>query len=483
MKGNSHPMPPREFESLDADLFDYAKLRDYVGFVKRSAVRHKRVVVVVFLVTVAVAAAALRVLPKKYHSEIKLQAQRNQTISALAGLDRAVDIEAPTRNAADLVLRTDNLVSLVRKTKLVDTWEAHRAPLQKLKDKLMGLVRKPLSPEAMQDMLVATLEQQISVTIGEDSVVIGVDWWDPGTAYRLVMAAYENFLEARQFRETAAISEALGLLESRAQEQREQLEAGVQRVLELHVPVKTKAGAVAVAPKRVEVAQRVNPELQRVRDSLRAKEQAIADVQEARLRHISELEAKLSEMKQVYSEFHPAVIDLVETIQREEQSESPQLASLRDELRQLQTQYERLGGTTLDGALDAAKPKALPSEALRLIQTEQIESPEIESAKSELRYQMAHYAALIERIDQVRMERETQQAAFRYRYSILRPAMMPNAPSKPTAGSILLGAAIAGILLGISAAVITDLRSRVIYERWQVDRLLELEVLAEIKLL
>lgn len=473
----------REYDPVDADLFDYAKLRDYFSFVMVSVWRHWRLGCAVAAVTVAIAGGVLKVLPKKYQCEMKIQAQRNQTISALTQ-DRALEIEAPTRNAVDLVMRTDNLISLVQKTKLAESWEAHRAPLQKLKDKLTSKLRKPMTAEQMQDMLVATLETEITVTPGEDSLTFDVGWWDAGTAYRLVTAIYENFLEARQFRETAAISEAIGLLEGRAQSEHDKVEAAVERVIGLRGPIKDKKGdqLVRVAP-RAQRPLMVNPDLQRVRDSLRAKQQAITDLQESRQRHISELEAKLSEIKQVYSEFHPAVLDLVETIQRESQNESPQLHGLREEHRQLQEQYEKLGGPLADAGLDANRSKELPRDALRLTQTDEIESPEVESAKQELRYQMAHYSTTLDRIDQVTMERETQRAAFSYRYSVLRPAMMPNAPSKPKSGSVMIGAALAGLLLGIGVAVVSDLRSKVIYQRWQIERMLQLQVLAEIKVL
>jgi uncharacterized protein involved in exopolysaccharide biosynthesis len=439
----------------------------------------------VFAGMLLLAWVALVVLPKMYHSEIKIQAQRNQVISTLAGLDRSWDFDTPTRAASDLVLRTDNLVSLVRKTNLIAAWYANRAPIQKLKDTLLRAVRKPMTGEDQENMLVGTLEKQLSVVTADETVTIEVDWWDALTTFRLTVAAYENFLEARQFKEISAISEAIGILESRAGEEREKVNASVDRVLQLRGPVQTKGTA---APPAGVVVRRPPPpmdaEVQRLRGALQAKQQAVSELEEFRRRRIAELESKMAGLQQVYSEFHPEVVDLRETIRQQQATVPPQLLALREEYRRLEKDYQQHGGPAFDAQKANSRGTALPVEALRLTQTlaDVVEQPEIEQAKNELRYQVGRYLSLVERIDAVKLEHETQRAAFRYRYDVLRPASMPLAPAKPKAAPVLIAAGLVGVLLGIAAAVITDLRSRRIYQRWQVERLLELPVLAEVKL-
>ncbi len=478
------PLPPQEIEGAEADLFDYTKLRDYCGFVAGSVRRHRKLAFAVFAGISLLGWAALVVLPKMYHSEIKIQAQRNQVISTLAGLDRSWDFDAPTRAASDLVLRTDNLVSLVRKTNLAATWDGNRAPIQKLKDALLRLVRKPLTADDKEDMLVGTLEKQINVVTAEETVVIEVDWWDALTAYRLTVAAYENFLEARQFKEVSAVSEAIGILESRSEEEREKVNASVDKVLQLRGPVKLKGTTAQPVRLLVRRPPPIDPEVQRLRDALQAKQQAITELAEFRRRRIAELESKMAGLQQVYSEFHPEVVDLRETIRQQQATEPPQLLALREEYRRLEQEYQQHGGPAFDAQKANNRVAAIPVEALRLTQTsaDEVEQPEIEQAKNELRYEVGRYATLIERIDAVKLERETQRAAFRYRYGVLRPATMPIAPTKPKPALVLIAAALAGVLLGITAAVMTDLRSRKIYQRWQVERLLGMQVLAEVKL-
>ena len=473
------PVEPQELDGLDADLFDYAKLSDYLGFAVGAARRHKLRFAAVFAACVGLSGVLVAVLPKTYSSEIKIQAQRNQVISTLAGLNRAQDFDTPTRGAADLVLREDNLVSLVHKTDLIHTWGKNRAPLPLLKDKLMRALGRVSTDEQMEAMLVGTLEKKVFVTPGEDSVTIEVEWGDPQTAYRLVVAAHENFLEARQFREVSAISEAIGLLESRTTEERAKVSAAADRLLQLRNVAKAKAVAKDAerARPRPVVRPPVDLEVQRLRASLQASQRAIQELEETRRRRIAELETKLVEFKQVYSEFHPAVVDLQENIRQSQRAEPPQLEAMRQEYRRLEDEYQRRGGSALDSA------SALPPEAVRFTQTlnDEIESSEIEQAKGELRYALGKYATLLERIDAAKLDRETQRAAFRYRYGVLRPASMPLSPTKPKIPLVLASAAVAGLLLGLFTAILTDLRSKVIYERWQIERQLELPVLAEVR--
>jgi len=481
----SSPPPPQEIEGANADLFDYARLRDYLGFAVSSVRRHLKLVGVVFSMMLLFGYLAVLVLPKTYHSEIKIQAQRNQVISTVTGLDRPLDtFDSPTRAASDTVLRTDNLVSLVRKTKLVGTWDANRAPVQKLKDSLIRMIRKPMTDQQKEDVLVGTLEKKINVAVLDETVTIEVDWWDAATAYKLTVAAYENFLEARQFIEVSAISEAIGILENRLDEERDKVNASVDKVMQLRAKAAPKG--VAAAPRAVvrRAAPVADPEIQRLRDSLQAKQRAIAEMDDARRRAITALETKMTSLQEVYSEFHPEVVDLRDTIRQQRASEPPQLVAAKQEYRAMEEEYQRRGGPALEAQKGVTHlvNSALPVEALRLAQTDEVEQPETEQAKNELRYAVGRYSSLAERIDSAKLGRDTQRAAFRYRYGVLRPAGIPLSPSKPNAALLIVAAALVGVLLGIGGALITDLRSRRIYQRWQVERLLGMTVLAEVKL-
>ena len=65
---------------------------------------------------------------------------------------------------------------------------------------------------------------------------------------------------------------------------------------------------------------------------------------------------------------------------------------------------------------------------------------------------------------------------------IIRQTAMPIAPSKPNKKLVLAAAAVLALLLGIFAAVLRDLRSRRVFERWQVERQLGLAVIGDVQL-
>jgi uncharacterized protein involved in exopolysaccharide biosynthesis len=485
----SQVVPPQEIDGADADLFDYGKLRDYLAYVVHAVRRHKLMLIGVLAGVVGACAGLLAALPKSYHCEIKIQAQRNTVISTLAGLSRSWDFELPTRAAADLVLRHDNLVALVRKTRLVAAWDATRAPALRLKDAIWKRLRGEQPLDVREDALIGTLEQRLSVVATEDTVTIGIDWPDAKTAYRLIQAAHENFLEARQYKEVSAVSEAIGLLQGRAVDAREKVNVALERVYRLRGHTKAarqKAAAQARAaaqPKPAPARPLLDPDLQRLRAQLQSKRQVIAEMEEYRRRRIAELASKLAELKQVYSEFHPAVADLQQTLQQQEREENPQLATLRQEYRQLEDEYEKRGGPALESSEHLSSGQ-LPIEALQIGRSasEEVESPEVEQAKADLKHEVGRYSSLTEKIDQARLDLESQRAAFHYRYGVLRPAAVPNAPEKPKQVVILGAAAVLGLLLGILAAVLADVRSGRVHERWQIERSLELPVLGEVRL-
>src|SRR5687767_12879323 len=124
----------------NADLFSRDQVRNYVAFVAGSVRRRKLLVAGVITSIVALAALAVFLLPKTYHVESKLLAQRNQVLAVRGDGPDAV---APTRGAAESVLRRDNLVALVQSTDLVKHWTEHRSPSQRMMDSVMGLLPHP----------------------------------------------------------------------------------------------------------------------------------------------------------------------------------------------------------------------------------------------------------------------------------------------------------------------------------------------------
>ena len=111
---------------------------------------------------------------------------------------------------------------------------------------------------------------------------------------------------------------------------------------------------------------------------------------------------------------------------------------------------------------------------------EPVEDIRAEYARTRLRFAMEKYDNLMERIDNSRIELDTARAAFKYRYSVLRPATLPRIPVKPNVPMVLAAGMFMALALGTVAAALADLGSGRVLERWQVERNLGLEVLGQV---
>ncbi|MFL5416411.1 MAG: chain-length determining protein, partial [Myxococcales bacterium] len=189
------PPPPPEITS--EPIVDPAAVRDWISYVREAVRHHALLAIVVFLATAGGAASVPWLLGRTYHVEATLLAQRSQVMPALGNPTRAIpsDADAPTRAAAEIVLRRSNLVALARQTNLLETWEHGRAPLLRLKDRVLALGHRPLEEDEKLDALLGLVEKRLWVHAGEGTVTIAFDWHDPQAAHRLVEAAQENFLE------------------------------------------------------------------------------------------------------------------------------------------------------------------------------------------------------------------------------------------------------------------------------------------------
>ena len=101
--------------------------------------------------------------------------------------------------------------------------------------------------------------------------------------------------------------------------------------------------------------------------------------------------------------------------------------------------------------------------------------------KAQVRHALARYNGLLDRIDAARLERDNAQAAFKRRYVLIRPPQRPKGPVKPKVTLVLLASTVAGALLGLLAPSLVDLLSRKLVEPWQVEQLLGLSLLGEVR--
>src|SRR3990172_2605934 len=181
------PSPSQAYEEDDA-LLDYPLLEAWMGFGLGSLRRHRLLAATTLLLSICASVGALWALPKTWHSETRILAQRNQVMASLGnpGRNMPIDSDAPTRAASETVLRRDNLVALVKQTSLMDQWARNRAPAGRVMDWVRRLFHGPPTEEERLDALVGMLEKRLWVTTGEGTVTLGLDWPDRQKGFRLV---------------------------------------------------------------------------------------------------------------------------------------------------------------------------------------------------------------------------------------------------------------------------------------------------------
>ncbi len=463
----TEPTPtPEAGES--AELFDYGRLRDYAGFVLRSPTRHPLLSAASFLLVAGLAGAAAMVLPDIYHSEATILAVRNPALL------RGADWDAPTRAARETILRRANLLLLCDQTNLVDRYLQRRSPLARLKAWVRATVtgQEP-DRDDLREMLVDTLEDRLSVNVSPEGVVIAALWPDGQTAYEVVDAAVQNFLEARYTSESADLTETISLLEARAAKHQQQLEAGVAS-LEKKEKDRKHPIARRAAPG---IALRREAPQGRVASTLAAKRQALADLEEFRSRRLEELRAQLTQKELVYADKHPEVLITRKSIELLSQP-SPQVEALRAEVRELER--SSVGGGSAAPALAAAGASGggLSGDAPDL--RYESDSVRFDVERSQLQLVFEQYASTLLRLDSARLELDLARAAFKTRYSVISPPKLPRGPYKNNTMRRAVAGLLGGIALAFFASVAADLRAKRVLERWQIERVLGLPVLAEI---
>jgi uncharacterized protein involved in exopolysaccharide biosynthesis len=484
-----------DVERAQAQLFDWAAMHDYFGYVKNAILRHKLLALGTFVVTAALGLALAKFLPRSFYAEATLLPKRASTIAALVNPERiaALDADPPnplrppgeidsvTRSAAQAVMRRENLVSLIKRVNLLDRWDATRAPLLRFKDQVMHLVSGRPNEDIKLDAMVGMLEKALTVSTEDGRVAISVTWPEPQLAYELVQAAQEGFLEARQREDQASITDAMTILEKHeksAQEGYEKAFINFEKVF----------AAIMIERRRAVGDPRVggfntNQQMAEMRFLIRAKRRAIDDSENLYNRRLEGLRAEMVSQRKLVGENHPSLVSLEQQVQALQAEGSLNTSTLRSEEKQMTRDYERIGGGSVPFPDEPVPDPYGLERVLMGILPAVSENPKAATALDEVRIRSANLQQLRRRIETARLESDIVRESFKYRYTLLTPAEFPRAPIKPNAKVIAIGGILAGLLLGVFAAIARDVLSGRLLQSWQVKRGLGLPVLAEMETL
>jgi uncharacterized protein involved in exopolysaccharide biosynthesis len=498
-------------DSRDEEGLDAERLRELFGLVARAPLRRPLLALFVFVAVAALGIFAAVAMPRTYNAEAKLLAQNDLIVPALSNPNRTVprDADDPTR-VANMIVSHDNLIELAKETDLVSRYYASRSPVLKLKDRLLGGAK---NDEDRLRAVVGTLEKEFTVSTTNNIVTIQVDWSDAQMAYDLVSAVQKKLLEAHYDDDVAMIKDAIALLEQHADVDMKEVDLALAdyqktatEVMPAAPPIAaTAAATVAVRSRFVHVGgarptvptERATVPSPDLTAALKAKRAEVRDLEAARQQRLDAVHNQLAQTELTLTPQHPAVLALQHKLDALS-APDPAIARAREEEQDLLSRLAPptpTASTPAPGRVvqvvqetPAAAPAAAPSPAVATIlpgggggapwdvdARTQYSHAKLEAAIH--RYQDA--TALI---DHANIELEVARTAFKYRYAVVSPAEVPRSTKKPIVPLVGAGSVLGAILLAFLVAAMADRAGGRIFEPWQVQRRLDLEVLGECEL-
>jgi uncharacterized protein involved in exopolysaccharide biosynthesis len=480
----AQPEPEEAEEGLDAQ-----RVVDLAGFILRVPRRQPRLFAMLFAGALAIGVATYALYPRTYSTEVKILAQRNLVLPALGNPNRTVPREAdnPTKNVADAILQHDNLVGLIKQVDLIDRWEGTRPTILRWKDRLGRRLGGPQTEEDRLRSIEGVLEKRLVVTNDENTISITSEWSDARMAYDIASAVEKNFIDARYDAEISVINDAIDILQQHANEERDTFEQARNDFESIQVsqPKGSKPSTPTPhvsQPRTSSSAQTstVDPQLLRSLEDTRG---SIQQIEGARAARIAELNRQISDALVTYRPEHPTVVALKQKL-ADAQGEPGELARLRNEERSL---IDKVAVNTPPLAAVLTKTSGSPAPATLAALTSSSsplvleEDPTVTVARMKLQEAAQKYADLETRIDGAKIELDIAKTAHKYRYNIVRPAEVTRRPSRPNPIGLLMGLVLLAFVAPFGGGLLRERRRGRFVERGQVERLLKLPVLGELK--
>jgi uncharacterized protein involved in exopolysaccharide biosynthesis len=432
-------------------------------------------VAVVFGITGGVAGT---VLPRTYSTSARLLVRKNYVMPALASPRRAVPLnsEAPTQSAAAIILSRPALEAIVAERHLLDRWDGDRAPVGRLKDRLVEWVKGPATEADRVDALVDMLAARIRVTVDDEVLTISARWSNRETVVEIVDGAIAAFLAARRRLDIQTVADTTAILTTFAEQARLQVDTELAVVARRGPRSARIAGGPMAAP--AVVATRPDPEVQAARARVEALEAQHAAARGA-------IESRIAERGSVLTERHPEMQALRRNLQQLSEEPAP-LADARRQLAALMAAAAptpTASGITMPTA-DRAPVAAAANRAIELRRAEAFArlaagaTDEVgerlavqdlmepaarteaaaDTARELLKSSIESYQDLRARLANVQIELQTAEAAFNYRYSVAMPAQRPKRADGLPLALMIAGAFVAGAMAGCSLAIAAELK-------------------------
>ena len=429
----------------DPSLFplDAVPWRGALGLVRAAVRRHWLLASFIACLFIAVAGAAAALLPRTYSAELRILSRRGTSVmSALADPRRAVapGFDQPSQGAVELGLSRKALTTIVKDGGLGAHWNSTRPALMRWKDALRARVLGPLSPEALDDALIALLESRLSIRVQDDVIVIRVSWWDPDAVQLILTQAQLAFVAERTRLDIESIEDTYAILRRASDAMSSQMEG---RVSAFQVARSRAAGSQAA---RIPVVA-TTATLTQLRDRFLERRAYREELERRSRMKRADLRVQLAQQVATLGPRHPDRINTEQALARLD-GDDEGLTAARSEEENALSAYTARGGS-LD-ILDAGAPQESASDPSS---ARPDDDPTVIAARAHLRMSADGLQDLMMRTVNARIELETARAAVSYKYVVTRPADRPRKPDAPNVAILLTGGIMAGALAGLLSSL------------------------------
>ncbi len=469
---------------------------DMLGFALRAARRHVRLGLSITIGTIALGFAVSKNVPEKYAATSQILADETfSKTDALSTPDRALPNLDPFSGSFELLTQKSVLTSIIDEAGLLANSKAPQRPLTRTIDGFINSItgRVPPTLDEKRRAMANVLVTHIDLQKNKNLVSIRVTWPDARMAFRIAQLTYGKLMELVRNRDAATYTAAISILEDEAKRASEAIEPALTEVVGERDQGK-RADATTQAPVDSSIAQRstgikagavpapINEaaaaQARQFSVKLAEINGKIQTVEDAWHRQQASLNAHLTELRTVYGQAHPQVIQQQTLIvaAREPPAELKELQSARSELlkeiqnvpevgspsssSQPRTAWRSAGRTLGERTVASSQPTSSAAGAN--------ENLEITASKAKLIRAVDNYNNVAGRLASARLQLAASQATFGMRFVVVNKPELPTAPIRPLRTLVRNAALFAGLLFGFLAGAIRDLLSGIVHESAQL---------------
>jgi len=473
-------------------------LLEMLEFAVRASRRHVRLGLSITVATVVLGLAVSKIVPQKYEATSQILADEtfNKT-DALSTPDRAAPNLDPFSGSFELLTQKSVLISIIDEVGLLANMEAQQLPWMRSMDALVSRItgRELPSLDEKRDAVAKVLATHITLKKNKNVVNIQVTWPDRRMAFRIAQLTYGKLMELVRNRDAATYSAAISILEDEAKRASEAIEPALTEVVRERDQGKQAApampvGAAAVEQNRTRIkAEVASPALAPVNEAAAAQARQfsaklaeinskIQAVEDGWHRQQASLNAHLTELRTVYGQAHPQVIQQQTLIAaaREPPAELKGLQSARTELLSEIQNVPEVGSPNSTGQPRTILRPAGRAPSERTIALSQPatgaaganENLELTASRAKLIRAVDNYNNVAARLASARLQFAASQATFGMRFVVVNKPELPTAPIRPLRMLVRFAALFAGLLFGFLAGALRDLSTGIVHESAQL---------------